>query len=708
MATASKGIKRQALGMFLLAALIGTLGGALGAGFQKAVIWIQHQVIGPGASLSAAAAELHWWQRVLTPALGGVLAGLLLMLLRRRHSPFGITEIIGLVALRKGTIRFRDSFIQILSSACTIGSGGSIGREGANSQIAATVAARLGRLFQVPSRTRSVLLGCGVAAGMACSYNAPIASAIFVMEAVLGNFAMDVFAPVVVASVLSTMLRQVLIAPDPIYGGGLPADLGALSPELVLSALMLGACCGVGGVVFRRSLRGGKRLFARLDLPKPAALGLGGLVVGVIGVWLPEVWGNGFEVIGTFCESGAAPPAMLVLSLLVWKVIGTAATAGSGGLGGVFTPNLVVGAAFGAFFAYAVQWLGGAGAADELRHQQITFTLVGMAGLCAATTHAPITAVVLVFELTLHYELVLPLMLCSITASVVARLLDEDSIYTESLRARGEDISGGIEELTLKTTYVRDVMRRDLATIRDTAAFDEVMDLLSRWQGDTVYVLDGDDKLTGRIQLLDVKNFINDPTLSSVVIAADLARPAIEVTPDESLAAVMPRFDDPDLTELAVTSRNQPGRLQGRVTRREVIAGISTEVLGSKMRTRFRSDGKASAYVDLPDGWELGRRPVPQAWHGLALDALPASDLLGLQPLFFVRRNPQGLEERLPAEPGLVLEAGWDVVALGTEQGLRRLGQAALADAKAESADEEREEAGAAGAEDDDDLPPAR
>lgn len=671
-----KGIPRQVLTVFLLAAAIGAIGGMLGAGFQHAVLWIQRVVIGPGDNMALAATEhLAAWQRVLVPAAGGVLAGLLLLLVRRRKAPFGIADIVGLVALRRGTIRWRESLVQIASSACTIGSGGSIGREGANSQIAATVAARLARLFRTTSRMRSVLLGCGVAAGMACSYNAPIASAIFVMEAVLGNFAMDVFAPVVVASVLATMLRHILIAPEPIYGGGLPEALNPLSWQLVLAALLLGAFCGVGGVAFRRSLRLGKQVFARVRAPKPVVLGLGGLVVGLIGVWLPEVWGNGFEVIQKLCDQSAPPTAVLVFSLLLWKVVATAVTAGSGGLGGVFTPNLVVGAALGCFFAYAVEAIAPASMAPgNVRHEQITFTLVGMAGLCAATTHAPITAVVLVFELTLHYELVLPLMLCSITASVVARMLDEDSYYSEALRAKGEEIPGGLEELALKSTYVRDVMRRDAARVPDTATFHEVMELLGGHHSDTLYVVDGAGALTGRIQLQDVKNFINDPTLSSVVIAADLARPAIWADQDDSLAAVLNRFDDPSVTELAVASRGEPRRLLGRITRQDVIAGISTEVLGARMRTRFRSAaGKASAYVDLPPGWEIERCPVPEEWAGLAVDTLPAGQLNELQPLFFVRPGTGGTEERLPASEGLVVEAGWDVVVLGSATALTRL-----------------------------------
>ncbi|MGE3174718.1 MAG: chloride channel protein [Planctomycetota bacterium] len=669
----AKGIPGRAVAVFALAAVIGVAGGLLGAGFQHLLLWLQHVLVGPGDRLSEAVSEhLSPVQTVLVPTAGGVLAGLVLLLVRRRPAPFGIAEIIGIVALRKGAIRIRDSLLQIVSSACTIGTGGSIGKEGANSQLAATVASGLGRMFRVNSRTRSVLLGCGVAAGMATSYNAPIAGAIFVMEAVLGNFAMDVFAPIVVSSVLATILRRGLLDDRALYSGDLPAHLGVLSWNLVLAALLLGVICGFGGLLFRGSLRLGKRAFQGLRLPAPAALGLGGLCVGAIGLWVPEVWGNGFEVITNITSGSAAAPVGLVLSLFVWKVAATVATVGSGGLGGIFTPNLVVGAAFGAFFAYALEWLSPGSNAVAERHEQITFAFVGMAGLCAAMTHAPVTAVVLVFELTGHYELVLPIMLCSITASLVARMLDEDSYYTESLRRRGEELPTGLEELAIKTTYVRDVMRRDLATVRDTASFDEVMDRIGGERTDTLYVLDERGALVGHIELHDVKNFINDPTLSSVVIALDLTRPAVTASPDDSLAAILPQFDDPNVTELAVTTTN-PRQLIGRVCQQDVLAGIRSEVLGQQRRARFRSgDRRKKEQFDLPLGWELAELEVPSEWHGLALDALPAAVGAWMAPVTVQRPGEDGATQRVAATQELVLQEGWRVLALCRSDALQR------------------------------------
>ncbi len=660
-----KSVPTRTVGIFLLAASIGVAGGLLGTGFQHVLVWIQHALVGPGDRLSdAVRTHLSTWQTLAVPALGGVAAGFALMLRRDKKAPFGITDIIGLVALRKGTIRFRDSLAQIIASACTIGSGGSIGKEGANSHLAATFAAIVSRWLKVSSRTRAMLLGCGVAAGMATSYNAPIAGAIFVMEAVLGNFAMDVFAPIVVASVVATILRRALLDDHAIYAGGLPVDLGALSWHLVLSALLLGVFCGMGGILFRRSLTLGRRAFAALRTPAPITLGLGGLCVGAIGLFMPEVWGNGFEVIENIVSGANPAPITLVLSLFVWKVAATVTTIGSGGLGGIFTPNLVVGAAFGAFFAWVLETIAPSTDVTTARSAQITFAFVGMAGLCAAVTHAPVTAIVLVFELTGHYELTLPLMLCSITASVVARMIDEDSYYSEALRQKGETLPTGLEELALKTTYVRDVMRKEVATVRDVAGFDEVMDLLSKERSDAIYVLDAEGALVGRIELHDVKNFINDPTLSSVVIAQDLTRPAVTASPDDSIASILPYFDDASVSEIAVTQAN-PRRLLGCVRQQDVIAGFRSEVLGQQRRARLRSfDRKRSEQIDLPIGWEITELIVPPEWHGLAIDNLPVSALAWMAPLTVESPTDDGTTLRLGATQDIVLQQGWRMVAL--------------------------------------------
>lgn len=673
----AKGTPLRAFAIFLLAAVVGLAGGLLGSAFLHAVNWLQatltgvHGAAGETAKLSEAVRNhLNWWQTLLLPTAGGLAAGLLLLLLRGKKPPFGVADLVVLVQLRKRTIRLRESLVQILSSICTIASGGSIGREGANSQIAATVASLIARATRLASRPRAVLVGCGIAAGMATSYNAPITGAIFVMEVVLGNFAMDVFAPIVVASVLATLVRNQLLGEEAIYRG-IAMHVEKLPWTLDLTALLLGVLCGVGGIAFRFALSSSRRLFQRLRLPPPLALAAGGLVVGAIGLFMPETWGNGFEVIETV--AGGTPAVGVILTLFVWKQIATCATVGSGGLGGIFTPNLVIGAAFGGMFAYGLGSLH-----DVTAGERMAFAFVGMAGMCAATMHAPVTAVVLVFELTGHYELTVPVMLCSIVASITASLIDEDNYYTAAIRAQGETLPGGIEDMAIRSTYVRDVMRQDCVTVRDTASFDQVMELLGSRRGDTIYVVSPEATLIGRIDLQDVKNFINDPTLRSVVIAGDLTRPVVTVHPEDSVAAVMTHFDDPDLREVAVVPAAGPQHLLGRVRHLDVLSTLGSEVLGPQRRnTRVAIDGSDQQTLKLPAQHELATIEVPDAWQGLAIVALPADSLR--QVVLITALKPER-SRYLPvaATPDLVLQQGWRVVVLGPPEAIARLRRAEL------------------------------
>ncbi|MEC9046395.1 MAG: chloride channel protein [Planctomycetota bacterium] len=665
-----KGLPLRTFAIFLLAAVIGVAGGVLGSFFQRGLNLLQEWLTGgSGAGMSEAVREnLSWWQALLVPTIGGLAAGSVLMLLRGKRPPFGIADLVGLVQLRKGVLRIRQSIVQIISSACTIGTGGSIGREGANSQIAATVASMIANVTRLSSKHRAVLIGCGVAAGMATSYNAPIAGAIFVMEIVLGNFAMDVFAPIVVASVLATIVRSELLTEARVYQN--VSDVVERLPlGLVLAALVLGLFCGVGGVLFRSALKGGRRAFASLRLPLPLVMATGGLIVGAVGTFMPESWGNGFEIIDDVVANAVstAPSLALIVTLFLWKQIATVATVGSGGLGGIFTPNLVIGAAFGVLFASAVGTV-----FDVAPGEVAAFAFVGMAGLTAATMHAPVTAVVLVFELTGHYELTLPVMLCSIVASVTASVLDEDNYYTAAMKAKGEDVPGGLEDLAIRTTYVRDVVRDDCLTVPHSADFTDVMKLLQTHRGDTVYVIGDHQALIGRIELQDVKSFLNDPTLTTVVIAADMTRPVVTATADMSIAEVMPRFDDPELREIAAVTGHQPPRLLGRIRHQDVLTMLGNEVLGQQRRSlRLAVRGRREE-LDLPAGYAMRSLTAPAAWDGLAVDALPPASRADVVVVLLIRAG-SGREEVLAATANRTVAAGDELVVLGTRAAVREL-----------------------------------
>lgn len=652
-----RGLQLDSIWIYVQAAIIGVVGGGVGVAFRAGLAWIEHTMMGPHGPVLE---RLAWWQSLLLPTLGGLGAGLCLLAIRNVRGPFGIGDVVEMAATRRGTIRPLHSLVQIVSSGFSIATGGSIGREAANTQIGTTMAAILGRFVPNSPRSRVVLLGCGIAAGMASAYKAPIAAAIFVMEVVLGNFAMDVLAPIVVASVISTLITLAAFGRDPLYGYG---ALELTEPSLVLSAAVLGVLCGFGGIFFRKSLDAGKRVFDLVKAPLAIRIALGGLVVGAIGIWYPETWGNGQSTIDALARPETIPTLLVLATLFLMKIVATAATVGSGAIGGIFTPNLVVGAALGTAFARIVDSI-----VDGDHHTH--FALVGMAGLCAATVHAPITAILLIFEMTGDYDLILPLMLCSILASITARLVDPDSIYTARLRARGHGVDHGLEELAVHTNFVRDVMRKDPATVSEHATLDDVLDIFNASRCDTVYVVDARRRLLGQVQLHDVKQFINDPTPGAVVIAADLATPSAVATADESLAAILESFHDPDLDELPVVRSRQDPLLDGRVTRRDVVATFSEEVLGQRsMRAKLRVAGrKESRWLELPHGAVLERIKVPVDLAGRSLGSLDLTGEHGLQVLVLLERDELGRERRAYPGADSVLADGMDLVVYGARE----------------------------------------
>ena len=655
-------------GIFVLAALVGGLGGLAGVGFREGLLLMQELLMDQRGSMVDAASGLSVPMRIAIPAAGGLAAGLILWLLRKELTPFGVSDTMDMVGNRRSFVHPFRSLAQVASSACSLASGGSLGREGAITQLGTTLASVCGGVFRIGPRNRIVILACGTAAGMASSYNAPLAGAIFVMEVVLGSFAMEIFAPLVVASVSSRVVTDLLTDAPAIYESNaeLFSEGEAWSYGLVFSALVLGLLCGVGGVLFSHAMLLGKKLFAKIPGTPIVRLTLGGLAVGIIGVWFPQVWGNGKGAIDLIKEDYLANRAIGILAaILVFKVIATSITTGSGALGGVFTPTLVVGASLGAFFSFAAETLVGfEGSQPE------ALMLVGMAGVCAATTHAPITSIFLIFELTQNYQIILPVMLCSIAASLVARTIHGDSFYTARLRTKSTAHTTGLEELALEGNTVRDVMETDPVCVGQNATIDEVMDRFSSTRRDTIYVVDAENALVGRINLHDIKYFLNDSTLQTVVIAADLTRKAIPATPDETLARIIDRFDDPDLEELAVVERPDKQTVVGRITRRDLMACLSDEVLKHrKLRTKFRrEEDSQNIHVQLPEGTQLTKLPIPDHFAGRTVGSIEFP--FQVLPLIVVQIDSEGVESRTIADPSIVLDCKSKLILIGPELGL--------------------------------------
>ncbi len=640
---------------FLFAGAVGAAGGVIAFGFQSLVEFAQRVFLGSGASAGSSesgasilqvARTLAWWQCLALPAAGGLLAALVIRWLAPKSEPFGIPGIMEAVSVRRRRIKSRPIVVRALASVAVISTGGSVGREGPIVQLGAALASKFARFARFDPRRHSLLLGCGVAAGMAAAYNAPLAGAFFVMEVILASFAIEIFAPLVVSSVFSAIVMRALRGGDAaVYA--MPEGIEMTGLASIVLALVLGIPGGVVAVGFQRLLQVATHRLARIRVPLEAKLALGGLAVGAIGMRWPEVFGNGYSATSEILAGRLAITS--VAALLFLKPLATTISVGSGAPGGVFTPALLTGAALGALFASSVGAL-----FPSIQQAPAAFVVVGMAALIAGVTHAPIMSMVLLVELTHDLGLVLPLTLATVASALTARFLARDSIFTESLRARGVPIDMGIEELTLRRIRVRDLVRSGLASLRVNTPLDAVLERFRETRLDVIYVTDGDGSFCGSIDLHDVKDLLNREQLGAVVIAADVLEMPPVVSPEMSLAEVLEIFGDPEREEVPVVEKRGDKRvLVGRLTRRDVIAALNLEVLKHQTRrTRlFVSGTREPNWVELPNSYQIAELEVPQHLRRGTLKASGLADEKGITVLSLVERLPGGDSRKTAADP---------------------------------------------------------
>lgn len=645
--------------MFLLAGALGAIGGLAAIGFQRLTDLVRRLSFAlfgvPDRGLLGSAASLAWWEALLMPTLGAAVAALLLFVVFRRRGSYGIADVMEVVSLRKGEVRLDNVLSRSIATAAVIGSGGSTGREGPIIQIGSAIASWAGRVARLPPRELSVLIACGAAAGMAGAYNAPIGAAMFVMEVILGSFVMEQFAPVMVSSVLSTLTVRALQGGAPVYT--VPA-LSVGSPWEAGPIFVLGILSALVGWLFLHALEWFEDGLHALRLPRGLLAVTGGLLVGAMGIALPEVWGNGFDAVSERILPVAMPVGMLAL-LMVAKTVATGITSGSGISGGVFTPTLFVGAALGAAFGGLVQHVV-PGANPSL------YALLGMGSVLAATTHAPLMAILILFEMTHDPPLIAPLMLGTVTATLFARWIRSDSLYTARLKRRGVRLPEGAEEAALLRTYARDLVRTDAPVLPARAPLARVLDVFLNSRRGALYVVGDGGRYEGVARIHDVKAvFGTSSEEAGGIVAIDVAVPLPAVAEDEAIGTVLARFSDQELDEVPVVASATDPRFVGSLSRRDILAMLRHEVLVEPQRpARATVKGpEGPAYLELPAGWGLTEVPVAPADVGA-----PVGDGRwregGRVPLVVLRPDGHGGRSPLPPS-GTPLQAGDVVLVLG-------------------------------------------
>ncbi|RMD64774.1 MAG: CBS domain-containing protein [Planctomycetota bacterium] len=559
--------------LIALGAFIGSLT-ALGAiGFM----WLLHV-----AERGADDLLRRWpvWTLPLVPVTGGLLTGLLVHFFAREAKGHGVPEVMDALYRQGGRIRKRVAIVKSIASACTIGSGGSAGAEGPIVQIGSAIGSACAQWLRLSREHSATLLGCGAAAGIASVFNAPIAGVFFVLEIILRDFSLRTFAPIVVASVFSTAVTQAALGRNEALFAtqGLASYVFTL-PELP-SYAVLGMVCGLAAVLFIKALYFAEDVAERAPghpVLKPV---VGALLLSLMGLAylalegrlspelreLPPFFGNGYESVRSMLEPDAYAGALglgTLASLFVFKLLGTCFTLGSGGSGGIFAPSLFMGASVGGLFGAA---LGALGLLPQ-GGSPAAYALVGMAAVVAGATHAPLTAILIIFEITRDVYVLLPIMLAAVLATATAQLLLRDSIYTLKLRRRGVLVGDAADLTILRKLRVSDTPLVKHEPVHPEDPLAKLLELNRRLHLADFLVTDHSGAYEGLVTGSDLRTALLEQEAIPLLTTGEVMRTDLPVvTPDETLDSVLDKFSRFDVASLPVVDGQVDGEAESEGT----------------------------------------------------------------------------------------------------------------------------------------------
>jgi CIC family chloride channel protein len=553
--------------MLIFAAVVGLLGGFGSLLFKKLIAVLAEFFWSAPTMAPSSLMAVAWYHRLLMPAIGGAIVGPMIYFLARETKGPGVPEVMIAVITRNSVIRPVVAVVKTLASALSIASGGSVGREGPIVQIGAAIASTMGQLLRLHPVKLKTLVGCGVSAGIAATFNAPVAGTLFSLELIVSDFGLSAFTPILVSAVAATAVTRHFHGD--ITEFVLPVFKMVSHWEFALY-LVLGLVSGLVAYVFSRSIYVSEDLFKKTKIPQWIRPAAGGLMVGVAATAYPHIMGVGYDSIRLLLDGDLSLKLMLLLVVL--KIVGTAITLGSGGSGGVFAPSLFVGAMLGGAFGMVVHTLLPGSTASAA-----AYALVGMAAVNGACTYAPLSAIIILVELTNEYGMLLPLMFTVVMATFVSRKLSAESIYTEQLRRKGILAHHGEDLNILRSIPVKEVLRHDEASISENAPFDALVRLALNTHRNVIFTLSDHGRFTGAISLQDLKHVLSDPDeLRHAYHVVDFTQSLSPIGIAQSLDAVVDRFAETGFDRLPVVDDEE--RLVGSVIMSDIMRQYNQEV----------------------------------------------------------------------------------------------------------------------------------
>ena len=550
-------------GPLALATAIGLLTGVAAIGLRWMISRVQWLFFEQGGRLFEVLTPLpEWVPLVLAPAVGMVVVSWMV----RRWAPeaqgHGIPEVQFAVRQRGGRIRPRVAIVKALASALSIGSGGSVGREGPIVQIGSSIGSTVGQLAGLGASEVRIMVAAGAGAAIGGTFSAPIAGVLFAMEVILGGFASRSFGLVVVSSVAATAVVQSALGTEPSFN--LVEQFTLVSNWEFALYLGLGITTGIVALAYVWMVYQAEERFELWSMPAWAKALLGGLAVGVIGAFgSPHIFGVGHEGVELALAGALGVGTMAMLVIL--KMLATSITLGAGGSGGVFAPALFIGAMTGGVFGSVM-----GGLFPTVTASLGAYALVGAAAVFGAAAHAPMTAIVILFEMTDNYRIILPLMLAVVLAQTIASRLNPDSIYSIKLRRLGGFRLSEGEMGTLDILLVADAMEEEVRSVPESMDLDQLAELVRDERARSWVVLDEEERLVGIVALADLERSIVAGGTEKTV--ADIMTTAVETTyPAETLRDAFGRFSTLGAYQMPVVDPEDRSRVVGVLKRAEMI-----------------------------------------------------------------------------------------------------------------------------------------
>jgi len=590
--------RSQTAGPLAMAVTVGVLSGCGGVALRwmiRAVQWVffdQGTRLGPGLGLPIPA----WVVTVLAPAVGMVIVAYLVEWWSHEAKGHGVPEVQFAVRMQGGKIRPRVAVAKAVSSAISIGSGGSVGREGPIVQIGASLGSALAQFAGLSSEQVKLMVAAGSAGAIAATFNAPVAGVLFGLEVILGSFAARSFGLVVVASVSATAVAQAALGTEPAFR--LVEQFQFVSNWELGLYLGLGVLTGLLALAYVRMVYGVEDWFDHWHVSLWVKAVTGGLIVGLLGTFgSAHLFGVGHEGVELAMAGGLSTGLMLALVLM--KMVATSVTLGAGGSGGVFAPALFIGAMAGGVFGRVADHF-----FPTVTASPGAYALVGAGAVFGAAAHAPMTAILILFEMTDNYRIILPLMFSVVLAQLIASRIDPDSIYSIKLRRRGGLASPRTELGTLDLFLVADAMTEEVPSVRSDLTLDDLAAEARRGRSRSWVVLDAGDRMAGIVSVTDLERAIVEGELEGRTVADIMTRAVATCTPEETLRHAFRRFTEHDVFQIPVLDPQEGGKVAGVLRRTEMMWAYK-ELADEHQRLVERSDALPgdsrfeSAHVEL-------------------------------------------------------------------------------------------------------------